>query len=58
VADLAAPEAQGEEDLQLPGWTSPRRIRYLKVGSLRLWGVSYRILEPVLPRLLGPEFAA
>jgi 8-oxo-dGTP pyrophosphatase MutT (NUDIX family) len=55
VAELAAPEARGEEDLQLPGWTAPRRIRYLKVGSARLWGVSYRILEPVLPRLTGSE---
>ena len=55
LADLASPEARGEEDLELPGWSSPRRIRYLRVGSARLWGVSYRILEPVLPRLLGSE---
>ena len=58
VAELAAPEARGEEDYQLPGWAEPRRVRYLRVGSARLWGVSYRILEPVLPRLLGSEFDA
>ena len=55
VADLARPEGQGES---LESWPSgPRRIRYYRVGGHRLWGASHRILEPLLPRLLGGEWS-
>jgi len=53
VADLAAPEARGEVEMRFAGVPAPQRVRFLRVGEARLWGVSYRILEPILPRLLA-----
>lgn len=58
VLDLAVAEARGEEDMHFPGVPEPRRIPYLRVGSARLWGASYRILEPLLPRLVTMDFDA
>ena len=34
-----------------------RRMPYYQVGPHRLWGASYRILEPVLRRLLAGEWS-
>jgi 8-oxo-dGTP pyrophosphatase MutT (NUDIX family) len=56
VADLARPEARGEALEQFLGWPSPERIEFCRVGPHRLWGVSYRILRPLLPRLLAGEW--
>ncbi len=52
VSDLLAPEAHDETELLLPG----RRIPYYRVGAHRLWGASYRILSPLLPRLAAGEW--
>ena len=56
LADLLRPELQGEEMWQLPGWTVARRISYVRIGAHTLWGATYRILEPLIPRLLGGEW--
>ena len=56
LADLARPEARGEALEQLPGWRQPIAIRFFHVGPHRLWGATYRILDPLLPRLLGGEW--
>lgn len=53
VADLTAPQARGEVEMRFAGVPEPQRVRFLRVGEARLWGVSYRILEPILPRLLA-----
>lgn len=53
VADLADPAARGEEIQQFPTWPEPRRTPFIRVGPHRLWGVTYRILEPLVPDLLG-----
>jgi hypothetical protein len=29
---------------------------YYQVGPHRLWGATYRIVHPLLPRLLAPEW--
>jgi len=58
VADLAAAEARGEVEMRFAGVPEPRRVSFLRVGEARLWGVTYRILEPILPRLLGEDFEA
>ena len=34
-----------------PSWDGPRQIDFFKVEGLRLWGASYRILEPLLASL-------
>jgi 8-oxo-dGTP pyrophosphatase MutT (NUDIX family) len=58
VIDLASDEAQGEVEMRFAGVAEPERVRYLRVGEARLWGVSYRILEPLLPRLVAADFDA
>jgi 8-oxo-dGTP pyrophosphatase MutT (NUDIX family) len=57
VADLARPEARGEGLEHFRGWPDPIRIRFLRVGPHRLWGATFRILEPLLPRLLAGDWA-
>jgi 8-oxo-dGTP pyrophosphatase MutT (NUDIX family) len=54
VTDLARPEVRVEEVRDFPTWPAPRRIRLWRVG--RHEGVTYRILEPLVPRLLGGEW--
>jgi 8-oxo-dGTP pyrophosphatase MutT (NUDIX family) len=40
-----------------PNWPQPRQIAYFRVGEDKLWGASFRILRPLLPRLVGGEWA-
>lgn len=56
VADLLDPGNQGEETWSLPGWSSPRRIRFFHLGEHKLWGASYRVLRPLLPRLASGDW--
>jgi 8-oxo-dGTP pyrophosphatase MutT (NUDIX family) len=56
VADLAQPEARAEEFREFPTWPAPQRIRLWRVGGHEVWGVTYRILEPLVPRLLAGEW--
>ena len=56
VDDLLQPSTHGEEDWQLPGWPRPRRIPFYWIGPYKLWGATYRIVEPLLPRLLAGEW--
>jgi 8-oxo-dGTP pyrophosphatase MutT (NUDIX family) len=56
VRDLARPEARGEDVLRFPTWREPLPISFYRVGPHRLWGASFRILEPLLPRLLAGEW--
>jgi hypothetical protein len=41
---------------RFPGSTKAEQIPYYRVGSHRLWGLSYRILHPVIPRLVAGEW--
>lgn len=56
VADLARPEVHGESMERFAGWPEPRKIAFYRVGPDRLWGASYRILSPLLPRLAAGEW--
>jgi 8-oxo-dGTP pyrophosphatase MutT (NUDIX family) len=56
VADLARPEARAEAVRAFPTWPAPRRIQLWRVGGHEVWGVTYRILEPLVPRLLAGEW--
>src|SRR5512132_565962 len=56
VADLARPGVRAEEVRAFPTWPAPRRIQLWRVGGHEVWGVTYRILEPLVPRLLGGEW--
>ena len=56
VAELARPEVRAEQVRAFPTWPGPRRVRLWRVGRHEVWGVTYRILEPLIPRLLGGEW--
>jgi len=56
VAALARPEVRAEAVRAFPTWPGPRRVQLWRVGSHEVWGVTYRILEPLVPRLLGGEW--
>ena len=56
VAELARPQVRAEEVRAFPTWPGPRRVQLWRVGGHEVWGVTYRILEPLVPRLLGGEW--
>jgi 8-oxo-dGTP pyrophosphatase MutT (NUDIX family) len=56
IEDLARPGAHGEALERFPGYPEPFTIAFYRVGSHRLWGASYRIFHPLLPRLLAGEW--
>lgn len=56
VNDLARPEAHGTAIEQFPTWPEPQEIAFYRVGRYRLWGLSYRVLQPLIPRLLAGEW--
>jgi len=56
LPDLLRPEAHGETVERFPTWPEPRTIGFYRVGSRRLWGATYRILRPLLPRLAAGEW--
>ena len=53
---LVDPAAHGAEVWSFPEWPEPRRIRFIRVGSHKLWGATYRILHPLLPRIVSGEW--
>ncbi|HTO91832.1 MAG TPA: CoA pyrophosphatase [Candidatus Sulfotelmatobacter sp.] len=56
IETLARPESRGAAIETFPTWPGPQRIEFLRVGAHRLWGASYRIFEPLVPRLLAGEW--
>jgi len=55
LADFG-PHSHATEDWQLEGWPRPYSISFYRVGEHRLWGATYRILHPLLPRLRAEEW--
>ncbi len=56
IADLLHPEAHAVEFWQLPNWPEAREIPFYRIGPYKLWGATYKIVEPLLPRLLAGEW--
>lgn len=54
---LADPATHAQEEWQLPEWPRPALVSFWRVGPHPLWGASYRILRPLVPRLLAGEWA-
>jgi 8-oxo-dGTP pyrophosphatase MutT (NUDIX family) len=58
VRTLADPSLRREQLLSFPSWPKPRRVQCLELDDgYLLWGLTLRLLEPLLPRLLNGEFA-
>ena len=53
VKKLLDPHLHGLEMMSFPNWDKPRDVPFIRVGQYKLWGASYRILEPILESLLG-----
>lgn len=56
LGSFTQPGAHASSFERYDGWPQPVRIDFYHVGPHRLWGVSYRILHPLLPRLLAGEW--
>lgn len=51
IDDLSRPDARTRERIDYPGVSQPFVVDCLRVGDIRIWGATYRILEPLLGRL-------
>ncbi len=56
VARLTAPGARLEAVMDFPTWPEPRLTPYYQLSGHRLWGLTLRILDTVLPRLAAGEW--
>ena len=56
LASLADPAMYGEEIKDYDNWPAPRLISFYRVGNFKLWGASFRIFHPLLPRILANEW--
>lgn len=56
VAVLAASDARGKAVMDFANWPEPRLTPYFSIGEHRVWGLTYRILDPLLPRLIAGEW--
>lgn len=57
VADLADPDLHGTEEMEFTSWNTRITVPVWRVGGYPIWGLTLRILEPVLPRVLAGEWA-
>ena len=56
LSDLLQPVAHAKRIEHFSAWQQPQQVSSYQVGSHRLWGLSYRILHPVIPRLRQGEW--
>lgn len=56
VEGFLDPAAHGEELWSFPEWPEARKVRFFRVGEHKLWGATYRILRPLLPRIASGEW--
>ncbi len=56
VADLERADLRATEMWELPGWPGPRRVSFVRLGPHKLWGATYRILDPLVARLSAGEW--
>jgi len=56
VKELINPNAHGEEIKNFPQWPEPRNVPFYRVGKYQLWGATYRILTPILEKLLEQKW--
>jgi len=56
IQDLTRPNIHVKDYHTLKGWPESKLISFYRIGQYRLWGASYRILHPLIPRLLAGEW--
>ena len=56
LSEFERPGNRGEAFMRLPGWTEPQEFPFFRIGAHKLWGASYRMLQPLLPSLAANEW--
>ena len=56
LSDLLQPDAHSKRIEDFHTWQEPQQVSSYQVDSYRLWGLSYRILHPIIPRLMENEW--
>lgn len=56
VRELVRPDAHDKMIDRFPTWEKAEQVPFYHVGQHRLYGLSYRILHPVLPRLIAGDW--
>jgi 8-oxo-dGTP pyrophosphatase MutT (NUDIX family) len=56
VEELTRPEARGRGMQDFTAWPEPREVPFFKLGPHRVWGLTYRILDDLIPRLMAGEW--
>jgi 8-oxo-dGTP pyrophosphatase MutT (NUDIX family) len=54
--ELTRPDAHDKMIERFPTWEKAEQVSFYQVGAHRLWGLSYRILHPIIPRLAAGEW--
>lgn len=56
VDELADPAVADTEEMEFPAWNTRVRVPVRRVAGHTVWGLTLRILEPLLPRVLAGEY--
>jgi len=56
LTDLTRRDAHDKMIGRFPTWEKAQQVSFYRIGEHRLWGLSYRILQPVIPRLVAGEW--
>lgn len=56
VTDLLDPAVRDEENMHFPTWKVHMRVPVWRIPDHIIWGLTLRILEPVLPRIMAGDY--
>ena len=56
LTDLTRRDAHDKMIGRFPTWEKAQQVSFYRIGEHRLWGLSHRILQPVLARLVAGEW--
>lgn len=56
IDDLLVPGIHDSRVANFERWPGPREISFYRLGPHELWGATYRIVHPLLPRLVDGEW--
>ena len=56
LSDLLRAGAHDKMIDRFPTWQKAEQVSFYQIGTHRLWGLSYRILHPIIPRLAAGEW--
>jgi 8-oxo-dGTP pyrophosphatase MutT (NUDIX family) len=56
LSDLTRPGAHDRMIDRFPTWQKAEQVSFYRIGEHRLWGLSYRILQPIIPRLVAGDW--